>query len=387
MDDDGSTSPGRDAPGLIALSHLRWGSVHQRPHHLMSQAAHTRPVFYVEEPWFDAARPDLEEIPTPEGVTVFVPHLPAAMAEADADAMLAGFIDGLAARLVADGYVLWFESPIFTPHTEDLHPLASVYDCMDELAGFAGAPVALRRREAELLSRVDLVFTGGRALYERKRGLHESVHAFPSSVHASHFRRARSAITEPACQAAIPRPRVGFAGVVDERMDLGLLDRIAAARPDWQLVLVGPVLKIDPATLPTRPNIHYLGERPYAELPAFMGGWDVATIPFARNEATRYISPTKTLEYLAAGLPVVSTSIGDVVRPYGEQGFARVADEHGAFVAALADALAEDRAALGVRADELLARTSWERTWARMDALVGEVVAFRSAAAATAVGP
>jgi UDP-galactopyranose mutase len=258
---------------------------------------------------------------------------------------------------------------------------------MDELTAFAGAPTALRRREAELLARVDLVFTGGRALYEHKRDLHESVHVFPSSVDAVHFRAARASTADPASQAEIPHPRVGYAGVVDERMDLRLLDAVAAARPDWQLVLVGPVLKIDEATLPRRPNIHYLGERRYSELPAYVGGWDVATIPFARNEATRYVSPTKTLEYLAAGLPIVSTSIRDVVRPYGDEGLAWIADEPDGFVAAVENALAQDRGAFSARADELLARTSWDRTWAGMDRLVAGVIALRSGTAAAAARP
>jgi glycosyltransferase involved in cell wall biosynthesis len=378
IDDEGWTSLG-DAPGLIALSHLRWGSVHQRPHHLMAQAARTRAVFYVEEPWFDAEHPALEQIPAPEGPTVFVPHLPVRMSEDEADATLALMIEGLADRLAGTGYVLWFETPMFAAHTRALRPLASVYDCMDELSGFAGAPASLSEREVELLASVDVVFTGGRALFERKRGLHRSVHAFPSSVDADHFRRARGAVREPRAQAGIPHPRLGFSGVVDERMDLSLLDGIAAARPEWHLVIVGPILKIDASRVPDRPNIHYLGERPYADLPAFLSGWDAGLIPFARNGATRYISPTKTLEYLAAGVPVVSTSIPDVVAPYGVEGFARIADSPADFVSATEHALAEDRGDFGRRADAILRRTSWERTWAEMEQFVDEAIERRAA--------
>src|SRR4051794_1186902 len=204
----------------------------------------------------------------------------------------------------------------FTYH---LRPLGVVYDCMDELSAFAGAPASLRARERELLTRADVVFTGGQSLYEAKRGAHPNVHAFPSSVDVNHFAAARRRHDDPPDQQAIPRPRIGFFGVVDERMDMALLSGVAERRPDWHLVLLGPVVKIDPAVLPERANVHHLGPKPYAELPQYIASWDVAMLPFARNEATRFISPTKTPEYLAAGRPVVSTSIRDVVRPYGEQ--------------------------------------------------------------------
>src|SRR5690606_28943889 len=103
--------------------------------------------------------------------------------------------------------------------------------------------------------------------------------------------------------------RIGYAGVIDERIDLVLLDQVARARPDYQFVMLGPIAKIDPATLPQRGNIHYLGSKKYADLPRYLAGWDVAMMPFALNDATRFISPTKTPEYLAAGRRVVSTAI------------------------------------------------------------------------------
>jgi glycosyltransferase involved in cell wall biosynthesis len=188
---------------------------------------------------------------------------------------------------------------------------------MDDLASFKNAPPQLVEREAELMSVADVVFTGGPSLYRARKSRHHNVHCFPSSVDARHFGSARSA-EEPDDQAALPRPRLGYYGVIDERMDLDLIRALAEARPDWQIVMVGPVVKIDETTLPKAPNILYTGQRTYEDLPRYLGGWDVSLLPFARNESTRFISPTKTLEYMAAGVPIVSTPITDVVEPYGD---------------------------------------------------------------------
>jgi UDP-galactopyranose mutase len=241
---------------------------------------------------------------------------------------------------------------------------------MDELSGFKGAPSGLCELEKELLTRADVVFTGGQALFEAKRDLHHNIHAFPSSVDKEHFGQARLPLPEPAEQSHIPHPRLGFFGVIDERMDLTLLEEVARLRPDWQLVMIGPVVKIDEKDLPRLPNIHYLGGKSYAELPGYVAGWDVALMPFAKNDATRFISPTKTPEYLSAGKPVVSTSIRDVVRPYSVQGLAHIADTPLDFVAACETCLKEPRERFLRRADAFLARMSWDRTWAEMASLM-----------------
>jgi UDP-galactopyranose mutase len=196
------------------------------------------------------------------------------------------------------------------------------------------------------------------------------VHAFPSSVDVAHFASARKSQDDPDDQAGIPHPRLGFFGVIDERLDIDLLGAVAQLRPDWHLILIGPVAKIDPASLPLAANIHYLGAKKYEELPSYLAGWDVALLPFARNEATRFISPTKTPEYLAAGKPVVSTSIRDVVRPYGVKGLARIADTPDAFVAAIEAALAEDSSERLRDVDAFLTQMSWDGTWTRMYRLV-----------------
>ena len=270
------------------------------------------------------------------------------------------------------GLLVWEEMP------------SAYYDCMDELAAFAGAPPEMTERENELFERADLVFTGGQALFEAKRHRHPSVHPFPSSVDIAHFSRARRAQRDPADQAFIARPRLGFYGVIDERLDVGLIGRLAALRPEWQIVLVGPVVKIDPAMLPRAANIHYLGPKPYDLLPAYLSGWDVAMLPFDRNDATRYISPTKTPEYLAAGRPVVSTTIRDVVRTYGMRGLARIADSPEEFAAAIEAALADDPVERRREADAFLTRTSWDGTWARMYQLIASVMTRRAAGRAAA---
>jgi UDP-galactopyranose mutase len=262
--------------------------------------------------------------------------------------------------------------------SRELEPLAVVFDCMDDLSGFAFAPRALRDLEEELLDRADVVFTGGRSLYEAKRLLHPSVHAFPSSVDVQHFARGRLRGADPQDQAAIGSPRIGFYGVIDERVDLALIEGVADARRDWQLVLVGPVLKIDPGDLPRADNIHWLGAKDYDSLPRYLAGWDVAMMPFARNRSTQFISPTKTLEYLAGGKPVVSTSIRDVVRPYGEDGIVRIADDVHGWVTAIEEALAEDATERQRRSAGTLERSSWDRTWEAMHELIAATVAERA---------
>jgi UDP-galactopyranose mutase len=369
-------------PDIVCFSHLRWSFVFQRPQHLLSRAARSRRVFFVEEPKHHDGPPRLEISSADlHGVRALTPHLPAGMDEASSHAALRALVDEACDRFGVEGPLLWYYTPMALPFSRHLAAAAIVYDCMDELSAFAGAPPALLHREADLLRRADLVFTGGRSLYEAKRSLHPSVHLFPSSVDLAHFAAARGPLLAPADQATIPRPRLGFFGVIDERLDIELLAAVAAARPKWQIVMIGPVVKIDPASLPRLPNIHYLGQKPYDALPAYLAGWDVALLPFARNAATRFISPTKTPEYLAGGRPVVSTSIRDVVRPYGDLGLARIADSPADFVAAIEASLAEERASLLAAADAFLAQMSWDATWSRMEKLLDGAVERKRAAA------
>jgi len=370
-------------PDLICLSHLRWDLVFQRPHHLLTRCARDRRVFFVEEPVFGSGSLRYELQGRQGGVRRVLLHVPDGLDEAALIAAQRELIDALLHEQRIQAHVLWYYTPMALPFTRHLRPLATVYDCMDELSAFAGAPRALRQREAELVARADLVLTGGQSLYEAKKHLHPQVYPFPSSVDVAHFARARNPQADPDDQASIPRPRIGFFGVIDERLDIDLVRGMAALRPDWHFVFIGPVVKIDPARLPRAANLHYPGARPYDELPRYLSGWDVAILPFARNESTRFISPTKTPEYLAAGRPVVSTSIHDVVRPYGQQGLARIADSPAEFVAAIEAALGEDAAPRQAAADAFLAQMSWDLTWARMRQLVDGIVRTRRATQTT----
>jgi UDP-galactopyranose mutase len=370
------TSPNR-AADLIVFSHLRWDFVFQRPQHLLSRCARERRVYFIEEPVFEArSAPLLDVTPRPEGVFVAVPRLPAGAEEAQVNSQLQSLVDALLRERVSRRYLLWYYTPMALHYSRHLKPVGVVYDCMDELSNFKAAPPRLRELEDELFQRADVVFTGGISLYEAKRSKHPNVHAFPSSVDVAHFSSARGIQVEAAEHAGLPRPRIGYAGVIDERLDIELLRGVAEHRPDWQLVMLGPVVKIDPQVLPRRSNIHYLGPKPYAELPRYLAGWDVALLPFARNDATRFISPTKTPEYLAAGRKVVSTSIRDVVRTYASAGLVRIADDPQSCVQAIAECLddGESAAQWHARTDAFLARNSWDSTYREMWRLIDAAV-------------
>jgi UDP-galactopyranose mutase len=364
---------------LVCLSHLRWDFVFQRPQHLLSRCGAERRVFYVEEPVVVEDETASMKTVASGGVLVVTPQLPAHLATGpEREITLRRLLDECLARHDVRRFILWYYTPMALAFSRHLSPQLVVFDCMDELSAFAGAPAAMRAFESELFARADVVFTGGRSLYEAKRAFHSNVHAMPSSVDVTHFAQARQVPNDPPDQEALARPRLGYVGVIDERMDLELLAGVADARPEWQIVMVGPVVKIDPATLPRRPNVHYLGGKRYDELPHYIAHWNVALMPFARNESTRFISPTKTPEYLAAGKPVVSTSIRDVVRPYGRRGLVRIADDPASFVAACDAAMAEDPVARMRAADDFLKTMSWDRTWSRMCSLMAAAAERRS---------
>ncbi len=370
---------------LVCLSHLRWDFVYQRPQHLLSRCAKERRVFFVEEPIFgDEGEPRLDVSQRDDHLCVVVPRLPHGMSDEEVINAQRALLDQLFMQNEISDYILWYYTPMALRFSDHLKPLVTIYDCMDELSAFKGASPELKERERQLFERARLVFTGGQSLFEAKRDQHASVHLFPSSVDVAHFAQARRKLDEPQDQAGFAHPRLGFFGVIDERMDLDLIEAVAEARPDWHLVLIGPVVKIDQSVLPQKENIHYLGGKDYKELPRYLAGWDVALLTFARNESTRFISPTKTPEYLAAGRPVVSTSIRDVVRPYGDLGFVKIADTPQEFVAAIEATLKskESKEEWLKRVDEFLAQNSWDRTWKRMSQLIGgEVVRKRREAA------
>lgn len=380
----------RGGDTLICFSHLRWDFVFQRPQHLMTRFAQERRVVVFEEAIpleADAeARLDMR-LDAKTNVTVATPRLPEGLTGEQAEAALERLLDGLIEAEKIERPVLWYYTPMMLAFSRRQAGAAScvVYDCMDELSNFRFAPERLKTLERDLVGLADVVFTGGYSLYEAKRGWHANIHPFPSSVDRGHFAQARALnAAEPNDQAHLPHPRLGFYGVIDERMDLELIAALADAHPEWSIVMVGPVVKVDPADLPRRYNLHYLGGKGYADLPRYLSGWDVALMPFAINDSTRFISPTKTPEYLAGGKPVVSTAIVDVIRHYGELEAVRVADDHKAFIAECETALSMAQTGLDKTGrawmeavDATLAELSWDTTQERMAALVDEAIARR----------
>jgi UDP-galactopyranose mutase len=358
---------------LICFSHLRWNFVFQRPQHLLTRAARTYRVYFWEEPECVAGvAPHLKLTHAAGNITIALPILPPEMDDVEVEHALRYLLDDLLEARQIVQPLLWYYTPRALMFSGHLAASMVVYDCMDELSAFLHADSALPLQELALLERADVVFTGGFSLYEVKRQQHGNVHPLPSGVDVEHFTPARKGLPDPADQRNIPHPRLGFYGVIDERLDRALVAQLADAEPDWQIILVGPAVKIDQTTLPRRPNIHYLGAKTYDELPAYIGNWEVALMPFALNEATRFISPTKTPEYLAAGRPVVSTAIVDVARHYERVWGVHIARSADEFVACCARALhiARHAGAWRDQADQVLVSSSWDAVWSRMSALI-----------------
>jgi UDP-galactopyranose mutase len=362
---------------IIVFSHLRWDFVYQRPQQLLTRLADLYRIFFVEEPVFDEAESFMEVSAVARNIYVCRPHT-AVAARGFHDEQLSTIQPLLEALLDEYGILkplAWLYTPMALPLVPPLEPQAVIYDCMDELSAFLNAPRQLLQRENALFKVADLVFTGGASLYHAKKSLHDNVHCFPSSVERAHFAAALDPGIDHPEQRDLGRPRLGFFGVIDERIDLELLEILADAHPEWELILVGPVVKIGPATLPRRPNIHCFGQRPYSELPKFVAGWDVCLLPFAINAATRFISPTKTLEYMAAEKPIVSTPITDVVGPYGN--IVHIAKGAPSFVKACERALdrSRDRSKELALMRQIVAESSWNTTAERMHDLIEDLVA------------
>ncbi|HEX8639693.1 MAG TPA: UDP-galactopyranose mutase [Allosphingosinicella sp.] len=374
-----STLPRQLDLTLLCFSHLRWNFVFQRPQHLMSRFARTGRVVFWEEPEAALAgcEPALGVRTCAEtGVVVVTPSLPEGMDADEQERVLMALLDSYLSGEKGP-FVRWYYTPMMLPFSRHVEAACTIYDCMDELANFKFAPPQLLELERELLAAADVVFTGGYSLYEAKKDRHPNVHPFPSSVDRAHFAQARE--PERRCDAA---PSLGFYGVIDERMDLDLVAALADAHPEWTIEMVGPVVKIDPEQLPKRPNLHYPGGKKYEELPGCLAGWDVALMPFAINDSTRFISPTKTPEYLAGGRPVVSTPVADVIRHYGDMEGVFIADGPEAFVEACEQALSLARGDGDWLADVdvKLSNLSWDVTHARMAGLVREAIAVPAAA-------
>jgi UDP-galactopyranose mutase len=369
-------------PDVIVFSHLRWDFVWQRPQHLLTRLAADRRVFFVEEPIVREGESAAWELHSQSSnVFIYRPLSPVAVPgfQPPQHKVLRPLLRQLLASHGIAEPVIWFYTPLAFPLAKGLRPRAIVYDCMDELSAFRGAPAGLVEQEAQLLRKADVVFTGGPSLYRARQNRHPNIHCIPSSVDVEHFGKARRRLAEPEDQASLNHPRLGFFGVIDERFDIPLLDKLARSRPNWQFMMIGPVVKIDPRELPKHPNIHYTGARNYASLPAYLSGWDVCLLPFARNDSTRFISPTKTLEYMAAEKPIVSTPIADVIEPYGHIVYhGKTSKEFLAACESALHALPEEKRTRTLAMRKVLAKTSWDATAETVRGLIDRAVASKS---------
>lgn len=382
-------------PTIVCLAHLGWDFVWQRPQQLLSRLAQQYPTIYIREPHIDTTTnhtPYLRRIPSDGGVVAYEPRLPNRLdVHENAQAHYINLVKTALAehgivhpsngqRLSQAPLIVWFYTPMPVYVLDHIPADLVIFDAMDQLANFRFAPPDLIAREAELMQRADLVFTGGRSLYEARRDHHPNVYLFASGVDPSHFAQARQLDTEVASEIAdLPGPVLGYYGVIDERIDLDMLSALATQRPDWSFVMVGPLAKIDPESLPRRPNIYYPGQQPYNRLPQFLKRFDVCLMPFALNEATQYISPTKALEYMAAHKPIVSTHVPDVVANWSHVVY--LAQDGAGFIQAVEQALGEtptQRQARIIRQNAVITRHTWDRIAHDMGRLIDTALTARS---------
>ena len=367
---------------IIVFSHLRWDFVYQRPQHLLSRLAKHYRIVFIEEPVYEADNTGVTISDPLPNLTVYRPITPVEQPGFDAAHMpyLAKIVRDIGAQY--DSPIVWFYTPMALPLLEEFEASLVVYDCMDELSAFKNPPPCLLQHESKLLEMADVVFTGGPSLYAAKKNRHPNVHCFPSSVDVHHFRQALDRNAADASMRALPRPRLGFYGVIDERFDHAIISQMADAHPAWQIVLAGPVVnKIDPQVLPRQANVIYIGQQSYHVLPKLLAAWDVCLMPFAMNESTKFISPTKSLEYMAAELPIVSTPVKDVVDLHSD--VVEIASTTEEFIAAcervLAMPAAQQQSRIRLMRDKL-SRTSWDATGARMHELLVKAMHSRKVA-------
>ena len=360
---------------LICLSHLRWDFVFQRPQHLLTRLSETFNIFFIEEPVYDITGPDhYVFLNRGKNIVVMVPHIKERLSDDEKKYAQKSLFDSFMENRNLSDHIFWYYTPMALEFSRKYNPELTVFDCMDELSAFKFAPEEIKTLEKELLKKADIVFTGGHSIYEAKKNQHANIFPFPSSIEKEHFAKARE----------IPdtgdnKVRLGFFGVIDERFDIELIRDIAQAKPDWQIILIGPVIKIDPGTLPKNDNIIYLGQKSYQELPGHLANWNIALIPFLLNDATRFISPTKTPEYLAAGKPVISTPIRDVINPYGKNKLVYIGCNARDFIEAAEKELkTKERDSWLTKVDAFLALNSWDKTCSQMIHLMKETINNKS---------
>ena len=347
---------------MVVFCHLRWQFVYQRPQHIISRMSHNMKILLIEEPigYDDNQENTANLIEINENLTVLQPRVKDIESIAN---LLPLYIKN------SNPDIGWFYSASFSPLLDFFEFETVIYDCMDELTLFKGAPEHLIHQEKYLMSNADIIFTGGKSLYESKKQHHDNVYCFPSSVDEPHFAKALNGIEIPQDISNLHAPVVGYFGVIDERIDLKLLHVTAKKLPKVFFVMIGPLAKIDESDLPREENIYYLGMKSYNELPNYLKAFDIAMMPFAINDATKYISPTKTLEYMAAGKPIISTKITDVVRDYSNcVSLIENADEFSDAITALFDARATT--SLHKEYRDILDNTSWDATAEKMQNII-----------------
>lgn len=361
---------------VVCYSHLRWNFVYQRPQHLLSRFATRYRVIFFEEPMYG----DHEDQYTLEKdehneVWIVTPRLFHEKTELPQADRIKKILNSVFEALEVEQHIALYYTPMALAFSRHLKADLVVYDCMDELSAFKHAPTSLMELEEELFQLADVIFTGGHTLYHHKKQHHTNIYPFPSSIDTDHFLSSREIETDPMDQAGIPFPRLGYYGVIDERIDLELIRELAAQRPGWNLVFIGPIAKIDPEKLPRATNIFYLGQKTYDELPHYLSGWNIAIMPFALNESTRFISPTKTPEYLAGGKAVISTAIQDVIEPYGNNGLVHIAATAEEFIEAGESILADPQnLQWRDKVDSYLSTISWDKTWNNMMQIIDETI-------------
>ncbi|WP_020212291.1 glycosyltransferase [Flavobacterium rivuli] len=361
--DAGMSAQNENAYDMVVFCHLRWDFVYQRPQHLISRMAKDQKILLIEEPWFREHEEESRLTKINDNLHVLQPNV---RHIEEIETVLAQYTG----KKAATG---WFYSASFVPLLSYFEFDTVVYDCMDELTLFKNAPEKLIEQERYLMANASVVFTGGKSLYESKAQHHDNVHCFPSSVDQEHFAKAQNGIAIPHDIANIQGPIAGYFGVIDERLNLQLINEVALLKPDMSFVMIGPLAKIGEHDLPRQHNIHYLGMKDYKELPGYLKAFSVAMMPFALNDATKYISPTKTLEYMAAGKPMVSTAIKDVVRDYS--GCVEIVESAEEFSAAIDKLIAgAPDVLLEAKYAAILKNTSWNATADKMKVLIKSTV-------------
>ena len=374
---------------LIVHSHLRWDWVWQRPQQFLSRLSEKHRVLFIEAPYPSeparVARAPLREVSDYPNILVLQMEMPAARwcdgawVDKERRRLVQSLLAGPLGRNF-DSPVQWFYDPMaVTAFGGHLNERAIVYDCMDELSLFRGSPAEMVRRDRELLAVADVVFAGGPKICAAKRELNANCFSFGCGVDAKHFGRARDPkLPLPADVRDLPHPIYGYIGVVDERIDYDLLAALADAT-NGSVVMVGPSTKVDPATFPRRANLHWLGGRDYVDLPAYAKSFAVCLMPFALNKATQFINPTKALEYMGTGKPIISTGVEDVVTQFSD--VVLIAQSQADFIAKAAHYSAwPDQTRIG-RGFELVKRNSWESIVQQLEKHVADVLRSKRALA------